>query len=617
MTRTQLCDFFWPGEPIARARGNLRKLLTDSRKSMGAFVCSSRDAVWLSTQPYWFDVQEFERLTRILGHGDSRVPAAGATDMLRLAEAIRLYHGPFLAHFKQPQSANFATWLEQEQRLLHQRATTALTLLIDDTIQSAQLATATAYVRRLLEIDPYHEAAHGQFMRLLAHQDQRAEAIEHYQRYSQLVNKELKTTVEEEITDLYRQIRSGIVPPLMLDRPIRVVTQGHQPQPKAHPLPHPVTPLLGRDLLLAQLNDFLHNPAVRLITLTGLGGIGKSRVALAAAMQAKEIFQDNVYYIPIDRWHSSAQSGRPTYQQCYDTVVQATAEIVKVSADTTGVALDQQICTELRARTLLLIFDGFESIVEGASFLLKLMQEAPAIKILVASREVLQLPGELVIQLDGLASSTLTERDEEDREGDALFGMEKRGATPTAAPTADIEEMNANPQFGTSDLASAPAVQLFTSCAQRKSPTLTFTTECLQQIAEICALLEGNPLAIELAAGLTAHYGYSELITLLQDNIQVLQAVGRGSAQRHRSIEQIMEESWHLLWTVEQETLARLSQLPARFHRSQAIQLEGVSSQALIGLTAKSMLRSQGEGWYQLPHMVQLFAKQNRQPRTG
>ncbi len=589
ITRAQLCDLFWPGEAIARARGNLRKLLTDIRKSMGEFVCSSREAVWLNAQPYWFDVHEFERLTQMVVQAESPVRHVDATALLRLAEGIRLYHGVFLANFKQPQSHNFTAWLEQEQRVLHQRATIALTILVDDAIQSAQLAKATAYVRRLLELDPYHEKAHGHFMRLLAHQQQWAAAIEHYQTYVHLVTKELGTTVEEEITTLYRQIRSGVLPALGSGTPAGIVAQPYDPKPRAYQLPNPVTPLIGQRLLLSQLEDYVQNPTVRLITLTGLGGTGKSRVALALATQVKATFTDGVCYVPLEQWIESSRKGLLSEEQCYAALVQTTVEALQLAATAVEITLDQQICTYLHDRNLLLLFDSFDYVVEGAAFLLKLLQAAPSVKIVVTSREVLQLPGELVIQIEGLAWSAAAPE-----LGSAECGHTRRGEMVV-------------------DAADASAVQLFTSCAQRHNPTLTFDADSLRQIAEICALVDGNPLAIELAAGVMAHYSYSELHTLLSDDLQALQAANRGCAQRHRSMHHVLEESWLRLSPTEQKTLAQLSALPARFNRATATQVAGVSPSTLISLTTKSMLRADGQGHYQLPHMVQHFARQKRQ----
>jgi predicted ATPase len=165
----------------------------------------------------------------------------------------------------------------------------------------------------------------------------------------------------------------------------------------------------------------------------------------------------------------------------------------------------------------------------------------------------------------------------------------------------------------TSILADAPALQLFTSCAQRHNPDLTFTADCRQQIAQICASVDGNPLAIELAAGLTVHYSYGDLLTLLNDNLQVLQAVGRGRARRQHSIQHVLEESWLVLSPTEQETLIRLSALPTQFNRAEAMQVAGAAPATLIGLTAKSILHADGQGFYQLPRLVQRFALQKGQ----
>lgn len=584
IARAQLCDFLWPNEPTSRARGNLRKLLTDVRKSMNGAVSSDREYVWLTEQPYWFDVHLFQRLTHSISDSVNRTKSITEREIIQLHEAIQLYVGDFLANFKTPQSHSFTTWLEQEQRRWQQRATTALTFLIEHAILTTQLAKATAYTRHLLEIDPYHEHGHGQLMRLLANQQQAADALEHYVYYASLVQNELGSGAEEELTALYQQIRLGGVPPLHTELATDNVVTAPPSTPIGQPIPKPVTQLIGRSQLLSQLHQYLQNPATRLITLVGLGGIGKSRVALALADMVKADYNNAVNYISLDQWLSAFMSERISAEQSYTVLTKATAETLSITRDAADLQLDQHISDQLQNQRRLLLFDSFENVVEGAPFLLKLLQEAPSIKILVTSREVLQIKGEVVVKVEGLPWAF-------------LHATKGHDASPDSIETSRLPS----------------AVELFTNTAQRHQPELLFSEENLQQIGQICALVDGNPLAIELAAGLVAHYSYQELIALVGDNLQSLQAIGRGRHQRHGSIHEVLEESWCHLSPAEQIALTRLSLLPRHFHRTNAVQQEGISPSMLIGLTAKSMLQPTGQGSYQLPHMVQRFATQKRQ----
>lgn len=598
ISRSELSDFFWPDEPANRARGNLRKLLADVRKSSFKFIKSDREQIWLEDHPYWFDVHEFQRLTQSVVHLYSvlnenrsitdRNTQITETEITRLTEGIRLYHGDFLANFKTPQSHRFTAWLEEEQRHWQEHAITVCMVLMEHAISSNQHPKATAYARRLLGIDPYHEEAHGQLMRLLVNQQQTNSAIAHYEQYIERLQVEPDTEIESELTELYRQIRMGIVPPLTPNSTQVMSFEPSVATSKFEPIPTPVTPIIGRRELLNQLHTYLQKPALRLITLVGLGGVGKSRVALALSEFTKSEFHENICFVALERWLAGFKTQPLSAEQSLSLLTKATAEAIGVTTEATDLQLEQQIVQRLEQGRTLFIFDGFENVVEGAPFLCKLLQAVPTIKIVVTSREVLQIPGEVVVKVEGLTWA----------------------AHPSGLM---IQSTLESREALTVEPFLPPAIELFTTTAQRQLPELTFTAINLTQIGEICALVDGNPLAIELAAGLVAHYSYAELIILLSENLQPLQAVGRRWVRRHYSIQEVLEESWRLLSKTEQNALTQLSLLPRHFHRAKAVQLEGISPNVLIGLTAKSMLQPMGQGSYQLPNLVQLFATEKRQ----
>jgi DNA-binding SARP family transcriptional activator/predicted ATPase len=587
IARTQLCEIFWPNESNGRARGNLRKLLTDLRKEIDDVVGSNRELVWLKEQPYWFDVHEFQRLTQAISQRESRQRSHSATDILRLAEGLRLYHGDFLANFKQPQSPVFAGWLEQEQRYWQQRAVLGLTVLIDHAVQQAQLPKATAYARRLLELDPYNEEAHGQLMRLLAHQQQRTEALEQYNRYAQLVKLEPGGKIEAELTALYQQIRNGGLPTLLMGETIKLPAEVRTTQPPLRTIPTPMTPLIGRTHLLEQLTHYLHNPSVRLITLTGEGGVGKSRVALALALAESaqdDFFIDGVSYVLLEPPAASSSGAANSAQQSCAIVAKAIAHALQLMPDVVNVPLEQQIGRYLEQRQLLLILDNFEATIESTPLLLNLLEMASTVKLLVVSRETLQAPGELVVQVEGLPWS--------------ITGGEKDEISATGHSSTNLP----------------PALQLFMASIQRQQPDQIFDATALAQMTAICELVDGNPLAIELAAGLVGHYEYAELLTLISEDITTLHAVGRGRAQRHRSMDDVLGVSWALLTEEERQALIELCALPPCFARATAMQQSAVTPALLIALTNKSLLRTVSPGHYRLPHLVRIFVQQQHHP---
>ncbi|MCB0084600.1 MAG: hypothetical protein KDE47_26855, partial [Caldilineaceae bacterium] len=394
-------------------------------------VGSDREQIWLQEQPYWFDVREFLRLTQPFAEPGQPQQPINETDILRLTEGIRLYHGDFLANFKQPPSHTFAAWLEQEQRYWHQRAVYGLMVLINHATRHSQLAKATAYVRRLLEIDPYHEEAHGWLMSLLAHQQQRTEAVEHYHRYAQLIQREPGGKVEPELSKLYQEIRNGGLPQLLVGEQHELAGVARV-APHWQTVPTPLTPLIGRAQLLAQLTHYLHTPSIRLLTLTGMGGVGKSRVALAVALAEStkaSLFRDGVTYIPLEPPTNRGSAAGLSTQQSHALVTQAIAHALSFSSDMVNVPLERQIAAYLHQRQQLLIVDHFEAFIESTPFLLTLLEAATAVKLFVVSREVLQAPGELVVQMAGLPWRLDPEEDspeednaEEDARGDTARG---------------------------------------------------------------------------------------------------------------------------------------------------------------------------------------------------
>lgn len=602
LSRTQLCSTFWPHDTGTRARGNLRKLLTDIRKSLGDFVHTDRESVWLVEEQYWLDAHEFQRHLYLVSTPEDPVATITESDVAHLIKATQLYHGDFMANCKQPQSQRFAEWIEEKQQGLHQQAVYALKRLIANQVQTGQFTHALLHCKRLLGFDPLDEEVNAQYLRLLANQNQLPAALEHYQRYAQLITKEVGGEVEPEIKELYQHIKAGIIPALSANSLVVSTLHHRQAHVALQTIPRPLTPLIGRSVLLNQIYQYLQSSTVRLITLTGLGGVGKTRVALALVEHAHSYFVDGVCYIALksildSATRENADSVQKSEEQQRQWIIRATAQAIGIELSEDGETLATLISNRLRNSNRLLIFDGFDPFIEGASFLISLLQDAPMVKILVTSREVLQLSGELVVQVEGLGLV-------EGLSFTQLANSERGAREDLPEPWCAAEP--------TVDLRNAPCVQLFTSCAERQNPEITFTTTCIEQIAQICSLLAGNPLAIELVAGLINHYQYTELITLLQENLQALDTLSHGRATKQQSVQRVLEESWRSLSPVEQKTLTHLSALPSSFSRDKALQMEGVSPSTLIGLTQKSLVRAIGHGQYHMPRIVQIFAKQKR-----
>lgn len=609
VSRTHLCHLFWPADTPRRAHGNLRKLLVDVRKSVNDLIVITREAITLHPElSYWLDVHEFQWQMQPLAQAKKAGNGSQNIALPRLLYGIQLYTGEFLGRIKQPKSDVFATWLEQTQADLHQQAVDALKLVIENCRQNQHDGEAMHYAKRLLTLDPFDEETHEQVMLLWAHMGCLDEAVQHYQAYAQLLKKELATTPEPQLVSLYQQLRAGKAPSGRPERKVLAVERQQSNGALLSSPPKPLTPLLGRADTLQQLQQYLADPAIRLVTVVGMGGIGKTHLALTLAEQLTGHVGTPAVFVALhdlprldeqrreergQRRETRGVDGDLQQTNAIEQLALATATALHLPM-TTSTLLLEQIKTYLHEQPLLLIFDGFEQLAVGAPFLTMLLQAAPSLKVLVTTREGLQVPGEVIMQLEGLARPTPEE---------IASLLQQQPSRPAGRWVIKMANQDALAQ-------QAPSLQLFFHCLERQTPSLAFQAACLHNMMQICHLVEGHPLAIELAAGLSSHYSWGEIAERLQRNLDILSTTQHGRAQRQRSMTTVFEASWQLLTPPEQTILVALSVFADSFSRMAAIAVTGSTPEILMALVNKSWVRSKGAGRYALPRLIRLFTAQ-------
>jgi predicted ATPase/DNA-binding CsgD family transcriptional regulator len=321
------------------------------------------------------------------------------------------------------------------------------------------------------------------------------------------------------------------------------------PRTRAEPrtnLPAETTPFVGR---ADELEDIDHQlSGTRLLTLTGPGGIGKTRLAVKAAGKVVADFKDGCFFVPLAPISS------------VDHIVQTIAEALRFPI-ATHEDPQHQLLRYLQKRELLLVIDNFEHLLEGAGIVGEILQAAPAVKVLATSRERLNLQSETNLIVRGMS----TYRQVKPEDIKKAFGAIK-------------------------DPLSSDAITLFIQSANRVRPGFDPSPEELEQIVEICQIVEGMPLAIELAAAWLHILKADEIVEELKKGLDILTTDVRDTPRRHRSIRAVFDHSWSLLDRTEQEILMHLSVFRGGFTREAAQQVAGASLQHLAGLVNKSFL---------------------------
>ncbi len=329
-----------------------------------------------------------------------------------------------------------------------------------------------------------------------------------------------------------------------------------QPKSLAIPphFPQPLTPFVGRRQELSDIAQTLADPACRLLTMVGPGGIGKTRLAVQAAAQFQENFQDGLHFVSLQAIESS------------DLLISAIADSLNVHLAGPQ-ALYRQLFFYLQDKNLLLVLDNFEHLMPAAALLPELLHAAPAVKLLVTSREALNLPEESLFAVSGM---------------------------PYPAPDAP-------------DLQTYSAVQLFVDRASRVRPDFPAEDEH-EIIARICRLVEGTPLAIELAASWLKTLSCAGIAAEIERNLDFLTSRWRTVAGKHRSVRAVFNQSWSLLDETEQTVFKRLGVFRGGFRRQAAERIAGASLVSLSALIDKSLLRWERDGRYQIHELLRQYA---------
>jgi DNA-binding SARP family transcriptional activator/predicted ATPase len=539
-TREALASLFWTDAEPSRGLAYLRTTLWTLNQALGEdWAVIEQDAIaYNPAAGITDDVSEFR--AKIALHEETHAAA--------------LYRGDFLSGFNLPDSPQFEEWQFFQREDLKREFTLILERLIAYHSARDEFETALGYARRWLMIDALHEPAHRWLMRLYIDSGQRSAAIRQYQELSRLLEAELGVEPEAATQELYREVMAwrvtgeavAVTPPL--------------PGPVRTALPQQTTPFVGRTQELSEVKRLLCDVDCRLLTICAPGGMGKTRLAIQAASQTD--FADGIYFVPLAPVRS------------VDFLVPTIIETVRCSSEA---KLDswQQFLDYLSDKRLLLVLDNFEHLLEGADLLPELLAAAPGIKLLVTTRERLNLREEWVFDLRGLDY----------------------------------------PLNGAHDsLETYSAVRLFIQGARRVRPNFEIFESDLEHVVKICNLVDGMPLGLELAAAWAQLLTVQEIANEIQKSLDFLSTSLRNVPERHRSLRALFEHSWGRLTPDEQTCLRELSIFHGAFTLEAAQAVAGASLYMLLALVNKSLLRRNHDGRFELHELLRQFAEGKMTP---
>lgn len=490
--RDQLIDTLWP-ESDPKAGSNLfyqtlhfaRQVLADAGSN---YLCFQDGFLSLS-DGVWVDTEQFEQTAAHARH--CQEPA-------EFHRALAFYTGCLL-----PEDL-YEDWTVQPREALRQAY---LSLLLDLAGVEESRGNYTAGIQtlqRLLADDPSSEAAHIGLMRLYALCGQRQQALRQYQILRDVLRAELDAEPSRYAEQLAEAIRCGRFAPT--ESPTIESPGGDARKTN---LPAQLTSFIGREKQIEDIRRLMNDH--RLVTLTGAGGIGKTRLALAAAEGLLLCFPDGVFLVEL----APLSDPNLVAQECTKSLSML---------EQPGIPYADALAYYLKNKHLLLILDNCEHVVAACTQLAgRLLKECPRLHILTTSREVFSVPGEI----------------------------------PFRVPSLEVVDHHARPPLA--EMARVEAVRLFVERAADVSPGLALTEENAGWIAQIGQRLDGIPLAIELAAARTRMLTVEQIATRLDNLFHLLTSGNRAVLPRHQTLKATIDWSYDQLTSRERMLFQRLS----------------------------------------------------------
>lgn len=573
--REVLAELFWPERGPRLAGSNLRTVLTELRKSCADYLRITRNTVTINAALIVYDVANFR--AQMAAAKAALAQNALATAVTHWEAALRLHQAPFLMTLREPESSELQLWLALERELLFNQMLGALRQIVGYYAGQGNNDAALPLAHRWLALEPLDEDALQQAMDLHAQRGEPEAALAHYQRFRHLYRQEHGVTPDNPALDLLATTMiEAVSRPLAIQATL--TTADRQPAP-AQPAPMkprfsppaPLVNLYGREEQIRHIGDLLRSPTTRLVSLVGMGGVGKSLLAQAVGVQMAAALAAGVCFVPLVdvRAIEDADDAIGSQQQVALTI--ATALGVKPADEAT---VSHALQNYLRDLELLLILDNCEHVVDVLGLVNDLLRAAPRLRILATTRVRLNLLAETVVAVNGLPLP--------------------QGVTPA-------------------QLCENPCIQLFVERAQQAFPGFMLEGANGPALQRICHAVGGLPLALELAARWTLLFSPEEIAATLAQDADFLTTDYPDVPERQRSITTVLTHTWQLLPPPAQQALAALAIFQHSFTRPAALAVAACTVPTLLTLINHALIEVHEAGVYALHLLVKSFAAGRRQ----
>jgi DNA-binding SARP family transcriptional activator/predicted ATPase/Tfp pilus assembly protein PilF len=566
--REALAGLLWPDMDDQKARRNLRQTLHRLRQALDevapeageTLLMVDRQVVQLRTGGLVRDHDLFHKALQAVEEHNHPTLESCPDCLQRLESAAALYQGEFFAGFSLDEGETFEDWLLVQREYWHQKALLTLHTLTDMLAWRGDIDATMRCAQRQIALDPYYEPAYQQGMRALARHGLRPQALTLYDQCRQILAADLDVEPAPATTSLWQQIKDGRLEP----------APAGQSQTERHHFPTPLTPFIGRQRELSAILTTLADPACRVLTLLGPGGMGKTRLCLQASheLAGGRLYRDHIYYIPL-------------------SAVTTEDLLVTTMAQRLGLRLDdqaaprRQLLAYLRDKEMLLVCDNFEQILNGAALVADIVAQAPQVQFLVTSRQPLNITAEWRQQ---------------------VVGLDVEGNGRAHGPAGQLPE----------------AVELFLRSAQRMVPNYQLRPDAIEPVLALGRLVGGMPLALEMAAAWVRVMEPAAILRETQKSLDFLSSPLQDRPERHQSVRAVLAQSWQMLDPHLQSILARLALFSGDFALEAVLAiLPDATMFDIASLLDHSLLHGRPGGRYEMHELPRQFARSQPQPQAG